>query len=114
MSFLSSRTVLIVLTLITAAVHLMLGLQPDSALFLLNGIGYLVLLFLAFFTPGSLKAQAGLFRMVLMAYALVTIVAYFLNWGMDGFTQVLGMITKIVELLLVIGLWQSRGKAGSM
>ncbi len=110
MAFLSSRTTLIVLTLFTAFVHLGLGITEPNTLFIVNGAGYLVLLFLTFWTPAALKGQAGMFRTVLMAYAALTIVAYFLNWGLDGFTQVVGIITKAVELLLVIGLWQSRGK----
>ncbi|HUF37195.1 MAG TPA: hypothetical protein VMN57_01620 [Anaerolineales bacterium] len=110
MAFLSSRTMIIILTLITAAVHLMLGLtQPDSTIFLLNGIGYLVLLYLTLWTPGALKGQAGLIRWVFIAYTAVTIIAYFAAWGLDGFTQVMGIITKAVELLLIVGLLQSRG-----
>jgi len=110
MAFLSSRTTLIVLTLITAAVHLGLGFTEPNNLFILNGVGYLVLLYLTFWTPGALKGQSGLIRWVFIGYVVVTIIAYFANWGVDGFTQVVGMITKVDELLLLIGLWQSRGK----
>jgi hypothetical protein len=111
MAFLSSRNTLIVLTLFTAAVHLYLGLtQPDSTIFILNGIGYLALLFASFWTPGFLKAQAGLIRWVFIGYVALTIIAYFAQWGLGGFADPLGLPTKIAELLLLIGLWQSRGK----
>jgi hypothetical protein len=110
MAFLSSRTILIVLTLITAVVHLGLGFTEPNNLFILNGVGYLVLLYLTFWTPAALKGQSGLIRWVFIGYVALTIIAYFANWGVDGFSQVVGMITKVVELLLLIGLLQSRGK----
>ena len=111
MAFLSSRTVITILTLFTAAVHLYLGIsQPDSTIFLLNGIGYLVLLFLTFWTPGFLKGQAGLIRWVFIGYAALTIIAFFAQWGLGGFGDPIGITTKVVEFLLILGLLQSRGK----
>jgi hypothetical protein len=110
MAFLSSRTTIIVLTLITAGYHLFLGISQSDTLFLLNGAGYLVLLYLTFWTPAALKGQAGLIRWAFIGYTVVTIIAYFLAWRGDAFNQIDGVIIKAVELLLVIGLWQSRGK----
>ena len=111
MAFISSRNGITILTLFTAAVHLYLGLtDPNGTLFLLNGLGYLGLLFLTFWTPSFLKGQAGLIRWAFIGYAALTIVMYFVSWGMDGFTQVMGMVTKVVEVLLLLGLWQSRNK----
>jgi hypothetical protein len=104
MSQSATRTIVIVLTLITALVHLVVlnlgGLQP---MFILNGLGYLALL-------GALiwKFPAGQERLVhyaLMAYALVTIVAWYMVNGAEGFGSVLGVGTKIVELLLIVFVW---------
>jgi hypothetical protein len=114
MAFLSSRTTIIVLTLITAGYHLFLGLfplgEPLEWMFVLNGIGYFTLLFLTFWPPAALKGQAGLIRWAFIGYTIVTIIAYFLAWRGDAFNQIDGVIIKAVELLLVLGLWQSRGK----
>lgn len=108
MSFLSSRNTLIGLTAITGLIHLGLGIATSDNLFILNGVGYLVLLYLTFWTPAALKGQSGLIRWALIGYTAVTIIGYFASWGLDGFTQVVGMITKVVEVLLLVGLWQSR------
>jgi hypothetical protein len=110
MSILSSRTAIIALTLVTAGVHLFLGYSEGSAMFYANGAGYLTLLFLTFWTPAFLKGQTALIRWAFIGYAVITIIAYFASWGVEGFSQIVGMITKVDELLLVIGLWQSKGK----
>ena len=110
MAFLSSRTAIIVLTLITGGYHLFLGITQSNPLFILNGVGYLVLLYLTFWTPAALKGQAGLIRWAYIGYTAVTIVAYFLSWRGDSFNQIDGVIIKVVELLLILGLLQSRGK----
>lgn len=110
MSFISSRNGITILTLLTALIHLFLGLTQGDTLFLLNGAGYLVLLYLTFWAPAALKGQASLIRWAFIAYAAATIIGYFVSWGMDGFTQVVGMFVKLIEVLLIVGLWQSKGK----
>jgi hypothetical protein len=110
MAFLSSRTTLIVLTLITGGYHLFLGFTTSNPLFIVNGVGYLALLYLTFWAPAALKGQAGLIRWVFIGYTALTFVAYFLSWRGDSFNQIDGVIIKAVELLLILGLWQSRGK----
>lgn len=104
MSQSATRTAVIILTLITAIVHLVVlnlgGLQP---MFILNGLGYLALL-------GALiwKFPAGQERLVyyaFMAYTLVTIVAWYMVNGAEGFGSILGVGTKVVEVLLIVFLW---------
>ncbi len=116
MKFLSSSTVITVLTTITAAVHLFLGinggLSLDPAdglniLFVLNGIGYFFLLLAVFWTPDFLKAQNPLLRRVFIAYVILTIVLYFVINGSEAFASGLGLFTKAVEVLLLVGIWKS-------
>ena len=108
MAFIASRTGIIVLTLITGVIHLALGIFQSDTLFLLNGVGYLVLLYLTFWAPAFLSGQASLIRWAFIAFTLVTIIAYFGAWGLEGFSQPVGLLTKIVEVLLLIGLWRSK------
>jgi hypothetical protein len=73
-------------------------------------MGYFFLLLAAFWTPNFLKEQTPALRRVFIFYVLLTIVHYFVINGLDGLTSGLGMFTKTVEVLLLIGIWQS-GKA---
>ncbi len=97
------RWAVIVLTLITAAVHLFLGIgsvrNPDyltlGILFLLNSAGYVGLLvatlgWVPFIPPGV--AHYGL-----MAFALITIVI----WVGMGSRDILAYATKADEVLLI-------------
>jgi len=110
---LSSRHwIIVILTVITAIIHLLLGLgvvgEPNP-LFILNGLGYLVLIVALFFIP-QLAAQRNLIRWVLIAYAAVTFVLYFVfNW--PNIWGPLGIIDKIIELILIILLWSDRSQA---
>jgi hypothetical protein len=89
-------TVILVLTLGTAYVHLTLG----GLLFTLNGISYLVLA--AGFAASALPIRfiqrlRWLPRIGLAGFALVTIGAYLLT----GTYFTLGWITKVVEVAIV-------------
>lgn len=108
MAFIKSRNGITILTLITAVIHLALGFSQSNTLFLLNGAGYAALLYATFWTPAFLKGQAGLVRWAFIGYTALTIVLYFASWGLDGFTQPMGLLTKLVEVLLLAGLWQAR------
>jgi len=101
---------IIILTLITAAIHLFLGIQSLSegfgAIFILNGIGYLVLIVALYFVP-QLTAQRSLMRWLLLAYTAVTFILYFVfNWP-DVWGPV-GLIDKAVELVLIVLLFLDR------
>lgn len=122
MKLLSSINVISLLTFITAAVHLYLGVtgglgfSSDGTLhllFVLNGMGYLFLLVAVFWTPNFLEAQNPALRRFFMAYVVVTITLYFVvNVPQEGWlptlTFPLGMFTKGVEVLLLIGIWLSK------
>ncbi len=95
---------IIALTVITALIHLVLGITffPDflGILFILNAIGYLVLLAGLYFVP-QLAKRRGTFRWLLLAFTAVTFVLYFVFnwpniWGLGG------LVDKAVELLLII------------
>lgn len=87
----------ILLTLVTAFVHL--TLHFPNLLFILNGLGYLVLL-LGLYAPTH-WLMTGLrpwMRWVLLVYTLLTIV----SWLAIGDRTALAYVTKAVELLLVL------------
>ena len=98
-----SQYAIIGLTLLTAFIHLFLGVN-DLLLFL-NGLGYLALL-VALYTPQPallLKFRQPVYW-ALISYTLLTIVLYFVAhpWGLEGGSfDKLGLGTKVVELALV-------------
>lgn len=103
MSERNTRLIIAILTLITAAVHLIvLNLQGIHPEFVLNGLGYLGLLGALWFRFPS--GQQRLVHYAYMAFALVTIVAYFVVNMANGF-GFLGLGTKAVEVLLIVFLW---------
>lgn len=107
MSKANLRIAIIVLTVITAVVHLALnfgGLQPA---FLANAIGYAVLLvvFFKWVNLGFLQGREKVVWYVFMAFTLVTIIAYFAVNGGESFSNPVGLLTKADELLLLIALW---------
>jgi hypothetical protein len=106
MSKSSVRTIIILLTLFTAAVHgIVLNLQMGTIdpLFTLNALGYLALLgaLLYNFPAGRQK----LVHYAFMAFTAVTIVAWFAMSYLRGDATVLGYVTKLDELLLIAFLW---------
>jgi hypothetical protein len=98
-------------TAVTALIHLFLGFQFISdvlgVVFILNGLGYLVLVVGLYFVP-QLAAQRSLLRWVLLGYTAVTFVLYFVFNGADSFSSLPGLITKVVELALMALLWLDR------
>jgi len=93
---------IILLTVATAIIHLALGISFGDTLFILNGIGFLGLL-AALYLP-QLRAYQGYARWALMAYTVVTILAWVVITGFD-LTSTLGVITKLIELALVVCLF---------
>jgi hypothetical protein len=108
------RTAIILLTLITALVHLYLNINTGTfvfqPMFTLNALGYLALLVALLWPPafvaGMLKGREKLLHYVFIGYTAVTIVAYFAVNGAGSFTYPLGLATKVVEALLIFSLWQ--------
>jgi hypothetical protein len=102
---------IVVLTLITAAVHLIiLNIQMGSIdlLFTLNGLGYLALLAAYFLPVPVAKNNRSLVRWVYMGFTLLTILAWVAMGVKSGSGATLGYITKIVEVALVVLLWLDR------
>ena len=118
---------IIVLTLITAVLHIAAALDkqlfeegPDP-LFLLNGLGYLGLLG-AYFLPISFFQQNHEWvRRGFILYAIVTIVAWLVIWvgfsvirdGIPFFSRdsIYGVPSKISELILIWLLAQDKNAA---
>ncbi|GHO98406.1 hypothetical protein KSF_084540 [Reticulibacter mediterranei] len=94
----------IALLLLTAGAHLYLGTQPDEELhfwFLLNGLGYLVLL-APFLLPqlGTIHAAT---RKVLAGYTILTILLWvFLGSPAEGRFDPFDVLVKAIEVLLVV------------
>ena len=104
------RSSIIVLTLITAIVHLVvlnLGIyQAEGRIdvpFTLNGLGYFGLLWAFLSPPGFLQGKDSLVHYGFMAFAIVTIIAWAVING--DFGDPVGVVTKVAEVLLVITLW---------
>ncbi len=95
---------IIVLTLITAVIHLSLG----GPMFILNGLGYLTLL-IVYFLPALAKWH-GWIRWLFIGYTLLTIILYFVFSGGESFQNSLGLVTKAVELVLLVLLFLDRGQ----
>lgn len=105
MTMLSTRRTIIILTLFTILTHLLAGVLTSDTLLLLNSVGYLVLLWLLLNPPSMLAGQKSLVRWGFIGYTVLTIILYFVFLGADAFTQPIGILTKIDEVLLTIGLF---------
>jgi hypothetical protein len=108
------RLTIIILTVITACIHLFLGattlrvteMQTLASLWLLNGVGYLVLLFVGFAPVEGLPIPRHLAHYALMGFAAITIVAWVLMSGVlkGEPVGVIAPIDKVVEVLLIAAL----------
>ena len=102
------RILMIVLTVITAAIHLILGVRfiGDGffgVLFILNGVGFLTLLYLVLRPISGFVGREALLHYGLMGFSAITILAWLVMNG--DFTDVFGVATKVVELLLIVVTW---------
>jgi len=101
------RTIVIGLGSATALVHLWLGVTSFgnplmtttlSVLFVLNGFGYFTLLAWIFWADFPIKLEdPAMPHFLLMIYAAITLVAYFII----GEPGLLGYVTKTIEVLLI-------------
>ena len=92
------RTGIIVLTVVTAAVHLYLGFQ-GLPLFVLNGLGYLALLAALYLPVPQLVPYRNLVRWALVGFTLLTIVLWIVITR--GSSTAVGYMDKVIEVLLV-------------
>ncbi|GCE14707.1 hypothetical protein KTT_45660 [Tengunoibacter tsumagoiensis] len=86
-------------TLMTAFIHIYLAVQPGEELrtwFILNGIGYIVLL-ISLFLP-QLAAYHRPLCYTLIAYTALTIILWFI-FGQPS--DAIGFATKGIELILI-------------
>jgi len=97
---------IVILTLATAFIHFSL-LFPDT-LFILNGLGYLVLLGAYFLPLPFIKDYHGLVRWVFIGYILVTILAWVVIGDKSLPAGMLGYVTKLIEIVLVVLLWTDK------
>ena len=106
---------IILLTLVTAVVHLILLNQTMirltgriDPLFTLNGLGYLGLLIVYFLPVPIASNNRGLLRRVFIGYTALTILAWVAMGSKSGPGAALGYITKVDELALIGLLWLDR------
>lgn len=107
------KLLIALLTAATGIMHLLIGFNIVAGfgainwMLVLNGAGYLVLLFLFWTAKGS---RRGTIRWILLAYTLITLIGYFvINAGDNfGLNNTVGLIIKAIELLLVILLFLYR------
>jgi hypothetical protein len=88
----------------TALIHIVLAFQfvgGVDRVFLLNGLGYLVLTGLLFAPLAALDHYRNGIRWVLIAYTLVTVLA----WVFIGVRSPIAYAVKTIELLLIVCLW---------
>ncbi len=106
------KALIALLTAATGILHLLVGFNmvggsgATNWILVLNGVGYLVLLWLFWTSSGS---RRGTIRWILLAYTLITLVGYFILNGSAGFQSTVGLIIKAIELLLIILLFLDRG-----
>jgi hypothetical protein len=92
---------IILLTLITAVIHL--SLVFPSVLFILNGLGYLALLGALFLPIPQLMGYRALARWALVGYTALTIVL----WVLIGSRIPIAYVAKVDEVILIVLLWLS-------
>lgn len=104
--FNSKQIGIIILTIVTALIHLLLGIGSEGAfrfIFILNFLGYIALLAGLYFLP-QLAGRRSLIRWAFIAYTAVTIVLYFVfNW--PDVWGPMGLLDKAVEIILLVLLW---------
>lgn len=103
------RYLIILLTVVTGLIHLViLGFLfgEPQILAILNGLGYLALLAALYFIP-QLAGMRSLIRWALIAYAAITIILYFFL-DSQPLTNPLGLVTKAMEIALIVLLWMDR------
>ncbi len=95
---------ILALTVVTAVIHIWLGLgffDSGGQIFVLNGLGYLGLLGLLLLPVEPIARYRGLIRWLFIAYTAVTVVA----WILIGARTPLAFFDKAVEIVLIILLW---------
>lgn len=95
---------IVLLAVATAVIHLALGIPNNLPLFILNGIGYLVLV-VALYLP-QLERYQNPIRWALILYTAVTI----LGWVAVGARNAIAYVDKVIEVALIVCLFLERRK----
>ena len=110
------QRVIAALVVMTAVVHLMVGIE--APLLLANGVGYLAILAVLYLLPVNFRGGLRVpLYWLLIAYTLITIISFFVfhPGGMeDGSLDWLGLVTKAAEVILVVLVlvdWRQHGQA---
>ena len=99
---------ILVLGIITGVIHaIILNLVNIDWLMLLNGLGFFVFTGIVFLNPAFLAGQRRFIHYLFIAYTLVTIMGFFVLNDEYG---PLGLITKAVEVLLILALTYNLSK----
>jgi hypothetical protein len=102
----SLRTIILILGGITALIHIAISFAFGSfdVIFLLNGLGFIGLLWAILSPPDFLKGLKSLVHWAAIVYTLITIVLFFVFNAQTGYGT-LGLLTKADEVLLIIALF---------
>jgi predicted flap endonuclease-1-like 5' DNA nuclease len=106
--------IIILLAFATAIIHIFLGVSSwgtnstMGAMFVLDGIGYIVIVSLLYFSGRTGRGRSTM-RWILIAYTLLTLILYFVFNGSESFSSPLGLATKAIEVVLIILLLLDRG-----
>ncbi len=97
-----TRILLSMAVLITAVIHLYLGMVYDAFIFILNGIGFLGLWGLFLLPMAFLRPYRRWVGFVLMGYSAITI----LLWAvLNGKLDVASISAKLAELVIIVTVW---------
>lgn len=96
---------ILALVAVTAVIHLVLGITLPAPLFILNAVGYVGLAGLLYLPIAAAAPYRTQLRWALIGYTLVTIILFFVFNGADAFSSIPGLLTKAVEVVLVVLLW---------
>ncbi|MCY4410841.1 MAG: hypothetical protein OXC27_10270 [Caldilineaceae bacterium] len=91
------------LALLTALIHLFLGVQGGIFIFILNGLGFIALVVGLYLLPQLANWRTHI-RWALVAYTAVTIIAYFVV-NQNALDSGIGLLTKAVEVILIVLLY---------
>ena len=91
------------LALLTALIHLFLGVQGGILIFILNGLGFIALVAGLYLLPQLANWRTHI-RWALVAYTAITIIAYFFV-NQNPFDSGIGLLTKAVEVILIVLLY---------
>ncbi len=91
------------LALLTALIHLFLGVQGGILIFILNGLGFIALVVGLYLLPQFADWRTH-FRWALVAYTAITIVLYFVV-NQNPLDSGIGLLTKAVEVILIVLLY---------